>query len=457
VREKVFKLLELQIAPTVDKNTGRPGMELWKILVMGVLRLDLNCDYDRLQELVNQHSTIRKILGHPEGFDNHQYPLQTIKDNVSLLTPELLSDLNTVIIDAGHDLVQEKKDDGLSGRCDSFVFETDVHYPTDINLLFDAMRKVIENISGLSDRHGLSDWRQFKYNIRHIKRLMRIAQNKKRVTAKSEAKKEKIQKEVISAHQTYVDTAQKYLNNARNTVKILESSCKLSLSDAAIIKSIADFGVHADRQIDQIVRRVIMGASIPHNEKVFSVFEPHTEWVSKGKAGVPVEFGIRVCILEDQHHFILHHRIMQNETDDQVAIPMIQHTKKLFPSLHSCSFDKGFHSKNNQEMLSKELNVVALPRKGKLSNKSKAIEDSKNFIEAHKKHSAVESAINALEVHGLDRCLDYGIDGYKRYVALAVVTRNLHRIGDILKQKEEKRIARIKARHSKNIILENAA
>ena len=118
-----------------------------------------------------------------------------------------------------------------------------------------------------------------------------------------------------------------------------------------------------DRQMSQIVRRVVMGESIPHNEKVFSVFEPHTEWVSKGKVGVPVEFGIRVCILEDQHQFILHHRVMQNETDDKVAVPMIQDARKLFPNLNRCSFDKGFHSKENQEALSQELDVVALPKR----------------------------------------------------------------------------------------------
>ena len=457
IKEKVFQLLESRIAPNIDKNTGRPGMELWKIFVMGVLRLDLNCDYDRLHELVNQHRTIREILGHAHGFDDYEYGLQTIRDNVRLLTSELLADINKVVVDAGHDLVSKNKNAELSGRCDSFVFETDIHYPTDINLLYDAVRKVIESIASLAEKHGMSCWRQSKYNIRHIKSLMRSAQGKKRISAKSEDQKEKIKKDMIDAHQVYVDIAQKYLNKAQNTVKLLEISQNLSLTDAAVIKSISDFTAHADRQMSQIVRRVVMGESIPHNEKVFSVFEPHTEWVSKGKVGVPVEFGIRVCILEDQHQFILHHRIMQNETDDKVAVPMIQDARKLFPNLNRCSFDKGFHSKENQEALSQELDVVALPRKGKLSQKAKTIESSKEFVKAHKNHSAVESAINALEIHGLDKCLDSGIDGYTRYVSLAIVTRNIHRIGDILKQKELKKIARRKARDSNKYYLDKAA
>ena len=75
---------------------------------------------------------------------------------------------------------------------------------------------------------------------------------------------------------------------------------------------------HAVRQINQIRRRVILGETIPHAEKVFSVFQSHTEWISKGKAGVPVELGLRVCIMEDQHRFVLHHQVMQKQTDDQV-------------------------------------------------------------------------------------------------------------------------------------------
>ncbi len=71
---------------------------------------------------------------------------------------------------------------------------------------------------------------------------------------------------------------------------------------------------HATRQIDQIRRRVILGEVIAHEEKVFSIFEPHTEWISKGKAGVPVELGLKVCILEDQHQFILHHQGIANHT-----------------------------------------------------------------------------------------------------------------------------------------------
>ena len=108
LREKIFQLLELEISPKVDKKNGRLGMELWKILVCGVVRLDLNADYDRLHELVNNHYTIREMLGHSE-FDHKMYNYQTLLDNVSLFTPELLDKINQVVVGAGHELIKKRK------------------------------------------------------------------------------------------------------------------------------------------------------------------------------------------------------------------------------------------------------------------------------------------------------------------------------------------------------------
>ena len=193
-----------------------------------------------------------------------------------------------------------------------------------------------------------------------------------------------------------------------------------------------EFGI----QIDQIRRRVIQGETIAHSEKVFSIFQPHTEWISKGKAGVPVELGLKVCILEDQYQFILHHKVMEQLSDDQVSVEMVTQAKKRFPSLAVCSFDKGFHNKDNQEKLKEQLELVVLPRKGKLSRQAKQSESAHEFVRARRAHSAVESAINWLEVHGLDVCLDHGIEGFKRYVVWAVVARNVHRIGAILWQQD---------------------
>jgi len=433
LREAVFGILEENILADIDSQNGRPGMDLWTILVLGVLRVNLNWDYDRLEEMANNHKTIRKMLGHGSFNDDYEYKLQTLKDNVYLLTPEIIEKINQVVIEAGHTLVKKKEDEKLNGRCDSFVVETDVHYPTDINLLFDAMRKVISLTATLCTICGLTGWRQSSHNIRTVKRLFRKAQKLKRSTSKDPKKKEQREKIIIEAHQKYIDVAKYFLAKAQASLGEVNGGGVMTM---ALIMEIERYLSHADRQIDQISRRVIEGEKIPHNEKVFSIFEEHTEWISKGKAGVPVELGLKVCILEDQYGFILHHQVMQNETDDQVAVAMVKQAKAYCPNLISCSFDKGFHSPANQKALLEYLEFVVLPKKGRLSQKDKIREYSEEFIRARYQHSAVESAINALEVHGLDRCLDHGIDGFKKYVALAVLGRNIQQLG--LKVRQQK-------------------
>lgn len=106
-REKLFAILERMTAPGIDKNNGRPGMELWKIFVLAMLRLNLNWDYDRLLHMANHNFLIRQMLGHSDIFDNYKYELQTIKDNFKLLTPEILEEINTFVVNSGHELVKK--------------------------------------------------------------------------------------------------------------------------------------------------------------------------------------------------------------------------------------------------------------------------------------------------------------------------------------------------------------
>jgi hypothetical protein len=247
----------------------------------------------------------------------------------------------------------------------------------------------------------------------------------------------------------YVELADSIVERAKETVSSIEST---NLMVHLRIKEIQKYIAHAERQMDQIRRRVVEGETIPHHEKIFSLFEEHTEWINKGKAGISQELGLKVCIVKDQYGYILHHRVMQKETDDQIAVPIIRETKERFPQLTSCSFDKGFHSPENQEQLRGILDQVILPRKGKLSAINKEIEDSEAFRQARRKHSAVESSINALENHGLDRCLDHGIEGFKRYVALAVVARNIQIMGHVLQQKKLKRLQQLEQMQRQRLV-----
>ena len=444
IRKKVFEVLK-QIVPKKSYETGRPGMDLWKILVLGTLRLNCNWDYDKVHEMANNHCKLRDMLGHSKTDFDSQYALQTIRDNVALLTLAILDEINQIVVKAGHSIISPNKDPQLRGSCDSFVVETDVHYPTDTNLLFDAMRKMISLIAIICSEIGITAWRQSHHNILKVKRLLRGIQKLKRSTSKDEAKKQKRDQFIVAEHQNYIDVCQSLLLKAKETIRILGELGILSVAQDLRLSTVEEYIRHAERQIDQIHRRVVLGEKIAHEEKVFSIFESHTEWISKGKAGVPQELGLGVCVHKDQYGFILHHRVMQQQTDDKVAVVMIQETKERFENLAGCSFDRGFYSPDNKSRLTNILDYIILPKKGRLSAKDKQIEHSEEFIETRRKHSAVESSINALENHGLDRCLDHGLHGFERYIALSVLARNIQILGHLLQQKELKQQKRRKA------------
>ena len=444
IRKKVFRVLK-QLVPKKSHESGRPGMDLWKILVLGTLRLNCNWDYDKVHEMANNHYQLRQMLGHSKADLDSNYALQTIRDNITLFTPPILDEINQIVVKAGHSLITTNKDHQLKGSCDSFVVETDVHYPTDTNLLFDATRKMISLIAIICSEIGITAWRQSHHNITKVKRLLRGIQRLKRSTSKDEAKKQKRDQFIASEHQNYINVCQQFVVKAEETIRILRQLGLLSMSQDLRLSRVEHFIDHAKRQIDQIHRRVILDEKIPHEEKVFSIFQPHTEWISKGKAGVPQELGLGVCVLKDQHGFILYHRVLEQQTDDKVAVAMVQEAKDRFENLAGCSFDTGFYSPENQRQLGNILDYVILPKKGRLSAKDKQIQRSEEFVESRRKHSAVESSINALENHGLDRCLDHGPHGFKRYVALSVLARNIQILGHLIQQKELKRQKRRKA------------
>jgi hypothetical protein len=441
LRQRVFAILE-EVRPArkngtgkADMNNGRPGMEQWTILVLGALRLGLNIDYDRLLELVNQHKNIRQMIGLDGWNDKTTYELQTIKDNVQLFTPELLDRINLEVVRAGHTLVKKNqtKELPLMARGDSFVVETNIHFPADTSQLFDAIRKVIELTAKLSIQQGSMEWRQYRHVIRSIKRELRVVQKLNHSTSKNAEKKEKAVEEIKKAYQNYVGSVEYQLVRAMKTVD------ELGADNPLLSSIIYSYMSHAEIQIDQIHRRIFMNEKIPHEEKVFSIFEPHTEWISKGKKKTPVEFGLKVCIVQDQFQFILHHQVMEHITDSEIAVSIVKETKSRFSNLRSISLDKGFHSPKNQIELRELVDIAVVPKKGKLSESDKARESDPEFKRLRKQHSAVESGINALEVHGLDRCLDHGIDGFKRYVALGVLAYNIHRFGALLMKQDLKR------------------
>jgi hypothetical protein len=112
IKEKVFSILQTLVPEEVNTEEGRPGMDLWTIFVLGTMRLSCNWDYDKLQEMANNHNTLRRMVGIPPWDYQTSYALQTLKDNVALLTPEILDRINRVVVEAGHALVKKKRKKG---------------------------------------------------------------------------------------------------------------------------------------------------------------------------------------------------------------------------------------------------------------------------------------------------------------------------------------------------------
>ena len=304
------------------------------------------------------------------------------------------------------------------------------------------MRKIITLVARASEEVGLFGWRQSKHNLGKLKRLYRGAQQLKRSRAGTPERAREKECKIKNAHRIYADEAERFVEKAKTTIG--ELSGIGNMKTVVIVFQIENYIRHAERQIDQVRRRVLAGEKIPHEEKVFSIFEPHTEWISKGKAGVPQELGLKVCIVEDQYGFVLKHRVMRNSHDKEMAVPIITETKQKYPTLTSCSFDKNFYSPDNKNRLSAILDMAALPKKGKLSGAQRREESQEEFVAARKQHPAIESGIRALENHGLDRCLDYGLRGFERYVSLAIVGRNVQVLGAILWKQEEQKQPRVK-------------
>ena len=430
-RKKLFSILEEKFSPEVNLKVGRPGMDIWRVVVLGVLKQGLGCDFDRLCSLANSYKELRQMLGHSDYEEQYLYDMRRIVDNVSLLTPELLNEIGKLVVSSGHKVAKKKPGDKLRARCDSFVVETNVHYPTDINLLYDATRCMVRVTAHAAEEYDTGEWRKLKD---HLKKL-RSSYNSVRGRRKGDERAKRVK--------DYLSLCRGLLKKCEKTLSVLMVGGG-DVGLQAAISSIEHYRGHTIRQIDQVRRRILNGEVIPQEEKVFSVFEEHTRWISKGKAGKPVELGVPVSVMEDQHRFVLGYKIMWKEHDVDVPVDMVKDVKREYQDLSSCSFDKGFWSKGNRKALDELLESNVLPKKGKLNAVEREREEGEEFVRMRRRHPGIESAINALEHKGLDRIRSRGKRGFARMVALSMLAANLHRLGSMIKKERKKKEEKLK-------------
>lgn len=429
LRDEVFALLERHVAPDRDHANGRPGMMLWQILVLAVIKQGLDCDYDRLEELANEHHTLRLMLQHvPE--DPTEYSFRTLKNNVDLLTPAVLAQVNDIVVREGLAVAGKSPGAALAARVDSFAVESNVHHPTDLSLLWDATRCAWRDTAQLARREGLPGWRQ----AHHWQRRLRTAFNRVSRHRQWTTRPDRVK--------AYLRLSAELTDRIEATVQVLRTITAPTMPHAtltAALKRIEQWVEDAARLRGQIDRRVLQGQAIPHDEKLFSVFERYTRWNAKGKAARPVELGVPLTILEETSGFVLAWQLQWRGNDVDVAVPVVAAAQAKYPQLASCSFDRGFHSPANQRDLAERLTKVTLPVKGKGNAESRVREAKDDFQAAQRQHPAVESAIHALECHGLARIRNRGQAGFERTVALSILGANLHRLGVLLQQRARKR------------------
>jgi hypothetical protein len=435
LNEEVFRILETKVM-NGKKKTGRYGMDLWHILVLSVVRLGLDANYDRLEDFANHHKLIRQILGVETTFGEAKvFSMQSIKDNISLLDEETIRQINEVVISSGHQLVK-KKDEGMRIKVDTYVLESNVHFPTDMNLLWDAGRKSLDMIEGAIGE-GILDWkgwRKGKYWRRELKKLMRISAKASRSGGKN---KNEIEKEHV---RSYLELSRSLSGKiGASLLAIYERVLTTNQVEmhAKKIETLEYFHGMLNKQIDLVERRVIRDETIPAEEKIHSLFEPHTEWLYKGKSNKRVELGHNILVTSDQWGFIVDHVVVEKQADVSLSIPLADRLLSRYGEgvIESISFDKGFYKKENKELLGLYIPAVIMPKKGKKNKAEQEEESGKTFKKLRHKHSAVESDINRLEHHGLDRCPDKGLKAFRRYCALGVLAANLHKLGNVLQEK----------------------
>ena len=419
-RARLFEILQERLLPDIDLGRGRPGMALWRIFVLAVVKMAIKCDFDRLRNLADSHLELRQMLGHADFYDRTSYQLQTIIDNVSLLTEEILKEINEAVVACGHRLVKEKQsEDSLHCRVDSAVAKTHVEWPTDVRLLRDAVRCLIRELHRTCGAHEIRGWRKHKYWTRKLEKAFN--------------------KVCTSRQWRDASKVERYLHLCRPLVSRAEDSVSALQARGKAHDKVSRYLEYAQILINQVDRRLVQGEVIPQDEKIFSIHEPHTRWVKKGKAGVIAELGLPVCILEDQHQFILQHEVLWQGSDSDMIVAFLEKAKGRYPQIASCSMDKGYHSPVNRQKLDSMLDLNVMPKKGRLSRKDRQREQAPDFAEARRQHPAVESAINNLNQRGLSLIRTHGEDGYVRTVALIVVAANVHRLGQLVKKKQKRR------------------
>ena len=427
LRAKILRLIGRDVNTDSSPEHGRHGMEYWQILVLAAVRRGCNLDYDKLQDLAENHRTLRHMMGLGDWDEQTVFNWRTIRNNLCLLRTETITKIYQLVVAEGHRL---NPDAAKYSRADSFVVETNIHYPTESSLIFDGVRKIVELGGPLALALGITGWRQHVYLLKRIKRLH---QQLSRISASKNPKSEERQKKLY----------QQLLKRAKEILERAETLVDQAKTDSLdLIVKIADIRgfIERTRQVASTAyRRVMLGETVPNEDKLFSIFEPHTQLYQRGKAATPKQFGRLVLIYEDGEGFVTHHHLLPRDAQDaDVIVEQTRIVQNLLGGrIKEISLDRGFYTPENEEELRNIVRHPCLPKRSPKQFAAQQKNASIRFRNARNRHAGVESAIGALQAgNGMARCRDRTEVGFERYLAIAILGRNLQTLGKLLIQQQ---------------------
>jgi transposase, IS5 family len=440
MRDELLQVVGQDVNQRTSRLRGRRGLNYWEITVLAAARLGCNLDYDKLQDLAENHRSLRLIMGLGEGQAQEvDFDWRRIEDNLLKLRPETLKQISDLVVRAGHEL-QPRAIAAVRG--DTFVVETNIHYPTESTLIGDGLRKILTLAAELAAEHSLGGWRQQEHLLGKVRKLVRDIGRVSRAKGQG-------QDRLKPGYQKLLELAEELLARARRLLQALTfvdqpaltlDQVQNGLAPAMPEKRLLHYMILTEKVCSNARRRVLQGETLSNAEKIFSIFEPHTELIKRGKQPVPIQFGHNVLVVEDAVGFVVDYRVVGNGVLDQdLVVPVMKELQQRFGGkIKSASFDRAFHTPENQKELAEIVRTPCIASKGQEKGRQQQKEGTVAFRKARQNHPGVESAIGALQSgSGLKRCRDRSKRGYERYVALAILGRNLQTLGKLLLARDQ--------------------
>jgi transposase, IS5 family len=413
-------------------GSGRGGLTPQQILRSLVLMRVKNWDYRELRERIADGLMLRQFADFYCGpVPKHD----AFQRGFTRLTAETLRAVNDLVVRAAVGLGLE---DGTKLRVDTTVVETDIHHPTDNTLLWDVVRLVTRWVGRLAKALECRRIKGFRDRTRSARRRMQEIQ---RMTTKQRHAQQS------ATYRALIGIAEEVVESARMAVEKTSRSGKDMLADLAIVhirQQIEHYCGLGSRVIDQARRRVLEGEQVPNADKIYSIFEPHTDLIKRGKVRTPIEFGHKVFLAESAQGLITQYEVLKGNPVDEIHVtPSLQRHRKAFgraPELYGS--DRGFFSEQNVTACVQEgVKVVCIPQRGgnKTSERA-AYEKSADFKAGQRFRAGIEGRISVLfRGRGMKRCLAEGIERFELWVAAAVLANNLMTVARLSTKRSARR------------------